>query len=360
MGGSRDQNTAMGATLSTEARKRILQALQETLENELTSARQALDMGGVKASTGGPWRMLYGDSGWSEPTQLSRELFAQIRGEFSDDIVREILLAAAGVKVSRTSLSEAKLALLRSIATEHGFCVLASADRYIHRRDKGKGGCCNAIERAAGPDEDSGLRIVYVASDSSLTSAAMLLEQAGDDQLFGMLLGIPSCCREAYARFQPTAMAKQFDLVPMALDNTPGEMPYDAWVNYPAVYFGRALLSFFPCSFRCPSAGTVARSTFKMLAECDAAWAHTFLEFHQTNILYTEYQGVHMFRSPIVDRSIRYKPSHLRSTEPTDLAGILRSGDRLRVRGKRHVDVYRGLERIAALEGEDVSMCAFR
>jgi len=355
------QNTVMGGPLSNEAKNRIHQTLQETLEKELTHAQQTLNLGGIKARARGPWTMLNGDGGgWAETTRLSRELFAQIKGQFSDDIAREILLAAAGVKVSRTSLCEAKLGLLRSIAAQHDFCILASADRYIFRRDKGKGGCCNAIERVAGPDEDSGLRIVYMASEPSLAEAAKLLEEAGDDQLFGMLLGIPSCCREAYARFQPMAIAKQFDLVPMVLDNTTGEMPYDPWVNYPAVYFGRALLSFFPCSFRCPAAGIVARRTFEMLAECDAAWARSFLDFQQTNILYTEYQGVHMFRCPIIDGSIRYEPSDLHSTEPTDLAAVLRSGDRLWVHGKRQVDIYRGMERIAVLEGEDVGVCAFR
>jgi len=331
------------------------------MEKELNNARQAPNVDGVKPLARGPWSMLDGDGGaWAEPTHLSRELFARIRGEFSDDIVREILLAAAGVKVSRTSLSDVKFALLRSIAARYDFCVLASRDRYIHRRDEGKGGCCNAIDRVARPGEDTGLHFVYIASDTSLTEAAKLLEEAGDDQLFGMLLGIPTCCREAYGRFQPTAMAKQFDLVPLVLENTPGKMPYDPWVNYPAVYFGRALLSFFPCSFRCLAASAAARSTFAMLAECDASWAHSFLEFQQTNILYTEYQGVHMICRPLVDCSIRYEPKDIRSTEPTELARTLRGGDRLTIRGKRHVDVYRGLERIAVLQGEDVGMCAFR
>jgi len=291
--------------------------------------------------------------------RVSRELYAQLRAHFNDNIIREVLLAAAGMKMSRTCLSDPELVLLRDLAPKHGFRLLASRERYVHRHDTGKGGWSNSIERLAGPEEDNGLRNVYIASDASLNEAGKVLEEASDDRLFGMLLGIPPCCCEAYARFQPEARAKQNDLVPIVLDNTKGEMPYDPWLNYVAQYFGRALLSFFPCSFRCLAAAAAARSTFEMLAECDADWARSFLALQQTNILYTEYQGLHLFRRPLVEGSIHYGPDDFTSTEPTEAAALVRRGDRLEVCGKHQVRIYRGMERIGVLEGEDVSMCVF-
>jgi hypothetical protein len=304
--------------------------------------------------------MLTSDGGaWSVPMRLSRDLWAQLQGRFSDDIIREVLLAAAGVKVSRTCLPDADLIVLEALADQHDFSLMTSAQRYLHRPDTGKGGASNALERVAGPDEEDGVRIVYLASSSSLAEAAKLLEEAGDDELFGMLLGIPSCCREAFVTFKPQAVAKQFDFIPLVLDHTFCEMPYDFWLNVAAGYFGRSLLSFFPCSFRCPAAAFAARRTFEMLGDCDSTWARSFLTRQQTNILYTEYQGVYMFRSPLIDGSIHYQPSEFEAAETTELETLIRRGNRLAVRGKHHVDIYCGLDRIGVLEGKDVALCAF-
>lgn len=291
--------------------------------------------------------------------RVNPDLYAKLRGHFNDNIIREVLLAAAGLKMSRTCLSDPELGLLRGVASQYGFRLLASRERYIHRHDIGKGGWSNSIERIAGPEEKKGLRNVYIASDGRLNEAGKLLEEASDDQLFGALLGIPTCCCEAYARSHPVAKTKQNDLVPMVLDNTGGAMPYDPFLNYVAQYFGRALLSFFPCSFRCAAAAAAARRTFEMLAQCDADWARSFLVLQRTNILYTEYQGIHLFRRPLVNGFIHYGPDEFASTEVTEVAALVRRGDRLEVRGKREVAIYSGADLIGVLEGEDVSMCVF-
>jgi hypothetical protein len=308
----------------------------------------------------GPWRLLLEDCcTWRTKPRLSSQLLGDLRGHFGNNVIREILLAAAGVKLSRTCLSDAKLEVLRGVAEQHGFGVNASSERYIHHRDSGKGGSSNAIERLASPDEEAGLRNVYIAADSGLATTGAMLEEAGDDENFGLLLGIPACCREAYMQLSPKAAAAQNDFVLFALDNTSGPMPYDFWLNYPATYFGPALISFFPCSFRCTHAAAVARSTFEMLYACDEAWAESFLKAHQTNILYTEYDGLHLFRHPLVEGCIGYGPDDHRSTEPSRVSDLISRGTRLEVQGKHKVLIYRGCEQIASIDGANVGMCAF-
>jgi hypothetical protein len=337
--------------VSAESMRRIADVLKKTLIEQL--AKQ----GNPQPALAGPWSMLASEcGGWRRQAHLSPALYARMRGQFSDDLVREVLLAAAGVKISRSCLSDSELETLRAISARHGFELLASKERYSCRPDMGKGGASNTI----GPADANGLRIVYIASSANLVAVGKLLEDAGDDEVFGTLLGIPTCCREAYARFKPQALARQNDFLPFLLDNTSGTMPYDPWLNYLSQYFGRTLISFFPCSFRCPAAAMVARTTFDMLAECDPAWAQSFLDLQQTNILYTEYQGLHLFRRPFVDGSVRYGPDDFDATEPTGVTDLLRRGDRLDVRGKQCVHIYRGSHRIAVLEGRDVGMCVFR
>jgi hypothetical protein len=309
----------------------------------------------------GPWNLLLEDCcTWRTQPRLSSRLFCDLRGHFGNNVIREILLAAAGVKISRTCLSDPKLELLGRLAERHDFAVTASSERYIHRRDMGKGGSANAIDRVAGPDEPGALRNVYIAPDAGLATTGAMLEEAGDDDNFGLLLGIPACCREAYMRLSPIASGAQNDFALLSLDNTSGPMPYDFWLNYPANYFGPALISFFPCSFHCAHAAAVARSTFAMLNACDAAWAEPFLASHRTNILYTEYDGLHLFRRPLVEGSIEYGPGDYRSTEPGPVSTLISRGSRLEVRDKHHVLIYRQSEQIASLEGADIGMCAFR
>ena len=345
--------------ISEEAKKRIRQAMRRTLEQQLADVQKSLDYGDQTACYCGPWSMLTSDAGaWALHTRLSRELRAELDGHFSDDIIREVLLAAAGVKVSRTSLPEDDIVLLDVLAHQCGFSLLAGRERYRHRPDIGKGGACNTLEHIERPDERGGFRIVYIASNPSLAETAKLLEEVGEDELFGVLLGIPSCCREAFASFKAAAMAKQFDFIPLALGNTQGDMPYDFWLNVAASYFGRSLLSFFPCSFRCPSASFIARRTFEMLADCDDTWARSFLALQRTNILYTEYEGVYMFYPRLLDGSIHYG-GKFKPTERNELEALIRRGDRLAVRGKNHVDIYRGSHRIGVIEGKDVAVCAF-
>src|SRR5262245_1153049 len=96
----------------------IAAALKSTLREELL--RECQTDGGPQPTLDGPWAMLASEgAGWHRKTRLSPELCAQMRQHFSDDITREILLAAAGIKVSRTCLSDEKLAVLRAISAQH-------------------------------------------------------------------------------------------------------------------------------------------------------------------------------------------------------------------------------------------------
>src|SRR5262249_36047209 len=142
----------------------------------------------------------------------------------------------------------------------------------------------------------------------------------GDDEGFGFLLGIPHCCIEAYKRFQPIAKLKQNDFVPLVLGNTEGSVPYSFWNNYVAQYYGRSLLSFFPCSFNCPAAESIARKTYSILQQCSPQWADSFLAIQRANILYTEYLGLHLFPSTHYrDGWLDYDARSVQSTAATEV-----------------------------------------
>jgi hypothetical protein len=343
-----------------ETRKdRIRRLLRQTLDEQLPATNVGAS-GGRLPRLPGPWSTFFDEkSAWDGAMRLSRGLYMDLKGHFDDNLIREILLAAADVKISRASLAESKIDELRTVAQRHGFEIAASQHRWIPCADKGKGNWANSALRLAEAGEPGAVRNVYIASDATLAETGQMLDEAGEDDLFGALLGIPACCREAFERNKEAAASKQFDFVPYVLDNTGGCTPYDWRLNYPAQYFGYSLLSFFPCSFRCGAAARIAETTLGMLADCDGTWADRFADLQKSNVLYTEFRGLHLLRAPLCDGAIAYRPHDVVSTEATDLADLLRQGDRLEVRGKHDVAIYRGSQRLAELAGEDICMCAF-
>jgi hypothetical protein len=347
--------------MAIETRKERLRTIvRRALDEQLQSEAGAVDASGNRRRLAGPWGNFFDQhTGWDEATQLNRGLYLELKGRFDDNLIREILLAAADLKISRASLTAEKIDLLRSAAARHGFQITPGNHHWILSADRGKGGWANRAERLAEPGEAGSVCNVYIASDSTLADTGRMLDEAGEDDLFGALLGIPACCREAFDRSKSLAAEKQYDFVPCVLENTCGDMPYDWRLNYTAQYFGGSLLSFFPCSFRCPIAAAIADSTMSMLAACDAVWTKRLVETQQINVLYTENSGLHLFRAPFCNGRIVYDPRLLQSTEATELAGLLQQGDRLEVSGKHAVAIYRGSTKIGELEGEDTCMCVF-
>jgi hypothetical protein len=287
-------------------------------------------------------------------------LFHRLNGKFNDNTLREIVLASAGIKVSRTCLNDSELHQFLEAAREGNLEAVVSEEKYIHRRDIGKGGWSNSLASVVPTDHPEGLFNVYIACAEKLAKAGLSLEATSDEDGFGSLLGIPHCCIEAYVRFHPVARLKQNDFVPLVLESTSGPAPYSPWNNYVSQYFGRALLSFFPCSFNCPEAESFARASFEVLQQCSAPWADGFLRLQRTNILYTEYLGLHMFaEADFRDGWIEYDAGCVQSTETSEVSKQINLGNRLRVLGKHEVEIYEGGESVCRIGGEDVSMCIF-
>jgi hypothetical protein len=342
--------------MTVETRKeRLRRILRETLDAQLPP-----DANGHRPRLPGPWAAFFEEqNAWDETTQLDPDVYRDLTGHFDNNTMREILLAAADVKISRTTLTQEKISALQIAADRHGFQIVIGDGQWILRPDQGKGGWANQVERAAEPGEPGAVSNVYIASDATLAETGQMLDEAGEDDLFGALLGIPACCREAFEKNKAATADKQLDFIPCVLENTSSGTLCDWRLNYAAQYFGYSLLSFFPCSFRCPAAAAVADRTFSMLTGCDADWASRFVALQQTNVLYTETKGLHLFRAPLLNESIAYTPHDLTSTESTSLTAILLQGDRLEITGRHVVHIYNGSRKIATIEGEDICMCAF-
>src|ERR1039457_6403843 len=109
--------------MHTETRREKLRAiLRQALNEQLQSEAGATDLGSNRWRLSGPWGAFFEEhNAWDDATRLNRDLYLELSGQFDDNLIREILLAAADVKISRTSLTDAKIGILQVAAERHGF-----------------------------------------------------------------------------------------------------------------------------------------------------------------------------------------------------------------------------------------------
>src|SRR5258707_405977 len=125
-------------------------------------------------------------------------LFCKLRNRFNDNMMREVILASCGLKVARTCMSDDDLLTFLPVAEQNNLKVVLSPEKYIHRKDIGKGGWSNSLERAVPTDHEAGLFNVYIATDKYLADLGLKTEEDNYENEFGLLLGIHECCRNAY------------------------------------------------------------------------------------------------------------------------------------------------------------------
>jgi len=290
--------------------------------------------------------------------RLNTGLYAACRPYFGGTTLREILQAEAGMKVSRVVATAPQAAVLHRLAGQFGFSATKGTRLYQLVEDAGKGRFSNQ-SLVATRDPASGTAFLYIARTPDLAEAARDMEEADDSDGFGALLGIPSCCREAYRRFRRQARSTQGDLLPQVWTNTARNRPFDPWLNVAVRYFGACLISFFPCSFHCAAASVEAQRAYRVISGCDDDWARSFLRAHNSNVLYTETHGVYQFKNRMTDGAIPYDAETFVSTGDNDIGRLLRRGNRLRVLGPHKVAVEREGAFVGSISGGALRVCVF-
>jgi hypothetical protein len=277
---------------------------------------------------------------------------------------REILTAWAGLKSARVGVAPGDMMSFTQIVETLGLAWCRSNRKYLGKRDIGKGGWSNKFGGTIPVNSPRGDWLIYVAREAVAAEGARAAEEDNREFDFGSNLGIPHCCANFYLKYQDAAYAKQNDYVPFVLDETIGSPPYDFRLNYVAQYFGYALISFFPCSFQCRAASRVAQQSLELLQHYAPRLATETVRLLKCPVLYTEYHGLYLFEKASWDArtgTLRYDPKRIRGTLPLNCAvfGKLRSGRTLIVESKHAVIIQRSGQDIAALRGENVSMCVF-
>jgi hypothetical protein len=273
--------------------------------------------------------------------------------------IKEILCAAAGVKVARVSLADRERYALEDLLPSYGLKVTASEEKYSVARDVGKGGWANRFTGTVARDAPDGYWKLYIAPDAELARWARALDTRGDDDSFGKALGIPDCCRQFFDRCVKEAFAVQGDVLPFTARNTAGRYPYNFWNNSACQYFGYSLLSFFPCSFNCPASASVSRKTYALIEAVNRDFAQVFLDHHRRSVFYTEFSGVFLFIDSRYHGNMLTYQGVQGTTRDTDIARAVQQGDRLVLLERDSIAIQSGATVLELCEGDNFSLCVF-
>jgi hypothetical protein len=299
-------------------------------------------------------------------TAARRDLYGSLRGQVSNQALREAMLAAHGMKVARLCIPEDQVGRTAETLENAGLWVDLHDMKHVVSSDSGKGGWVSGYGVEV-PIEfpGTGYLLLYAGDDPAEVLAAKKAEHSNSHARFGSLLGYPECCTRFYDENLAIAEEAQGDFFLQLLDasvppGAEGPCVFPAWTNVAPQYFGYGLISFYPCSFFCERAKTVAIRSHQVLSGYDPGLADEFLRYARAPVLYTEYEGIYLFHdAKLAGNTMIYDPGKVESTLDGVLASVVRSCDRARVLGCHSVVLKEGDREAAYLSSPSMGLVFF-
>lgn len=277
---------------------------------------------------------------------------------------REILSSWAGHKVARIALSDKKIINTVSILNKIGLYVEIKKEKIFLKKDIGKAGWSNKFQEGENLNPKKGEWLLYVSNSQKKSFKAMRSDENNDESALGEDLGIPNCCIDFYDMNKERAYIKQNDFVPFVLENTKGQGPYNYWNNYVSQYFGYSLLSFFPCSFNCKNAVKFAQNTYDLINNYLPYHANQILHFQKQNIIYTEYNGIHMYENSKFDKiknNLDISKSIFHSTLKSNAKSLdtFSMAKSIKIIDKKHIEIINISNTKISLNNNNIANCIF-
>jgi hypothetical protein len=199
----------------------------------------------------------------------ARRIFSSLREKAPPIAIREVLEAVIGLKCSRLNVWQSGLEYLQALAREFNFGLAVSEWKIVPTLDAGKGDWSDGVLEYVPLEDSRGLFSAYLGSTVEEAIIALKAETSLGDDAFGKLLGIPSCCRRSYMERCARASSTGNDFLWETIGAEPRRQAEPAGANVVAQYFGRCLLSYFPCTLQCRASRIVSatrRDTLSLVA----------------------------------------------------------------------------------------------
>ena len=275
-------------------------------------------------------------------------------------IIRELIEAFIGHKVSRTSIPDYLLPDLLKILDRYDIASGVSKNKFYSASDHGKGGWCNAAPQSLPSESNIGEHFVYSGIDPDRVLMAINSELAGDNDEFGGLLGIPDCCINHYKTYIDKASKIQNDLTLFTYKNTNFNKEILLGTNYFPQYFGYGLFNYFPCSFNCEETHKRSEAKLNELLKVAPRFMSEFVEHRQRAILYTEYDGIFSFKGATKPNNMFHIESeNLLATSKGVIYSILNVATDICVTNLSHIKIYNNQAKLLDVKNEYIAFMDF-
>ncbi len=250
----------------------------------------------------------------------------------------EILYLLNGIKkAARLDANEIEIEKIKGFCNKNSLYLEVSDFKAIKIADEGKGGYSNIVTRVPINHSNDGLYHVYISKDKNKAKFLKLLESRNDDKAVGQILGYPKCCIDFFIKNKEKQQKIQNDYILPALSNSDGyEFPF--YNNYAARYFDVTLLSHFPHSFHCKDSIKIAKTNLECIKKYSEELANKFQMMLKCPVLYTENNGVFVFKDYKLNGSI-LEFNEVKSTISNELLNLLNKSKKIEVIDKNKIKI---------------------
>jgi len=250
----------------------------------------------------------------------------------------EILYLLDNIKETvRLDSNDSELKKIKDFCNKEKLQLEVSDFKLIKIMDKGKGGYANIVKRVPVSNSQPGLKHIYISKDKNKSKFLKILENKNDDSAVGEVLGYPECCVDFFIKNKEKQQKLQNDYILPALKNSDG-FKFHFYTNYAVRYFDITLLSHFPHSFNCENSITIANENLKIIKNCSKELANNFESMLKSAVLYTENQGIFVFRDYKLKNNILHY-NEIKSTIKNDILELLNKNKKLEIIDKNQLKI---------------------
>src|SRR3989338_2874210 len=248
----------------------------------------------------------------------------------------EILYLLEGAKKAvRLDANEQELEKIKKFCNDQKLFLELSDFKVIKIPDAGKGGYANILRRAPLSSLNKGLYHLYISKDKNKSKFLKILENKNDDRAVGELLGYPKCCIGFFMKNREKQQKIQNDYILPALENSNG-FKFPFYTNHAMRYFDVTLLSHFPHDFNCKESIAIGKKNLECMRKYSGKLANKFENMLKNAVLYTENEGVFVFKNYRLENNI-LEYNEILPTEKNELFKLLNQNKKIEIINKNKI-----------------------
>ena len=250
----------------------------------------------------------------------------------------ELLYLMNNIKPAvRLDANGIELKKIKGFCNDRNLYLEVSDFKAVKITDEGKGNYSNIVKRAPANHSSDGLYHIYISKDKNKSKFLKLLESRNDDKAVGQILGYPKCCIDFFIENKEKQQKIQNVYILPALSSSEG-FEFSFYNNYAARYFDVTLLSHFPHSFNCKESIKIAKKNLQCIKKHSEAIADKFEEMLKGPVLYTENNGVFMFKNYKLNGNI-LEFNEIKTTINNELFDLLNRDKRIEIINKNEIRI---------------------